>query len=135
MPTTNYVKVITFLLRIYPNLQTLYLSVYQPENYDQDLASSSMINMEGYWQGDELCSGVNLKHLRTVEIVEFGGTDIELDILRRLFESASILEKMNIRYSSFVKQNAEKLTTIHEKMSLFYKVSSSATISLAYHDR
>ncbi|PIA37607.1 hypothetical protein AQUCO_03000280v1, partial [Aquilegia coerulea] len=33
IPTENFVKVIPFLLRIYPNLKRLYISVYEPENY------------------------------------------------------------------------------------------------------
>ncbi|KAF5199545.1 hypothetical protein FRX31_010869 [Thalictrum thalictroides] len=76
MLTKNYAKVITFLLRIYPNLQTLYLSFYEAENYEKYLASSSMVNMEVYWQAGELCPRVHLKHLRSVEIIEFEGTDI-----------------------------------------------------------
>ncbi|KAF5182225.1 hypothetical protein FRX31_028190 [Thalictrum thalictroides] len=86
--------------------------------------------MEQYLHSNKFSSGDNLKHLRSVEIEDFGGSESQQDIVRHLLESASILEKMDIRYSNDINHNAEKLTKIDEKLLLFHEVSSNAEIVL-----
>ncbi|KAL5731823.1 hypothetical protein ACHQM5_004516 [Ranunculus cassubicifolius] len=75
-PTTSDVQVITFLLGIYPNLQTLAIYV---EHED-------VINLEEDTQAQSLSRGSILKHLKIVGIRDFGGSECEMNLLKYLLE-------------------------------------------------
>ncbi|KAF9590683.1 hypothetical protein IFM89_036175 [Coptis chinensis] len=72
-PDKKPVEVVMFLLRRYPNLQTLCISIKTP-------SLTSMGNMGGQIPLEELNSQSMLKCLRKVEIKYFGGSGSELDL-------------------------------------------------------
>ncbi|PIA41545.1 hypothetical protein AQUCO_02200167v1 [Aquilegia coerulea] len=122
--TKNHVRVITFLLKSYPNLQTLSISVKEIITRYLDV-----YNMERYLPSQELSAGGVLNHLKTVTINSFGGSKCELDLMRYLLGNATALEEMKIIYSGKLKEDLVKQTVVRDKCSVITKVSPSAVIS------
>ncbi|PIA44650.1 hypothetical protein AQUCO_01700328v1 [Aquilegia coerulea] len=119
--TKNQLQVMTFLLRSYPKLQSLYISFFE----DDGNKSLEMFSMEGNWQYKELSTVDILKHLRTIEMVNLQGTESELDLVRYMLENANILEVMSI---ICVENNVETLARISKKLLTFARVSPNAKI-------
>ncbi|KAF9603197.1 hypothetical protein IFM89_034530 [Coptis chinensis] len=87
-PTETQLQVMAFLLQSYPNLQTLSLWVHY--------AITNSPTMERYCLSKNLSAKGILKHLKTVKIHGFDGTEAELDVVRYFLESADKLENMDI---------------------------------------
>ncbi|KAL5710622.1 hypothetical protein ACHQM5_021163 [Ranunculus cassubicifolius] len=121
MPTKSHVEVIACLLKTSPNLQTLGIRIEE-----ENPTYSDIIHMQGYWQLNELSIAECLKHLRHVELIDFGGRETEMVIVRRLLESARVLKKIDISYPSEIEKDARMM--ISEKLSSFKRVSPHATI-------
>ncbi|KAL5730987.1 hypothetical protein ACHQM5_003756 [Ranunculus cassubicifolius] len=120
MSSKGHIGVIAWLLSTSPNLQVLDITI-EVEN----TISSDIIHMEGFWQLNKLSICTSLKHLKSVDIKNFVGRENEMEIVRRLLESACILEKMNIFYAVDKSKDAEKRTKINES---FKRVSPYATM-------
>ncbi|PIA27211.1 hypothetical protein AQUCO_08200020v1 [Aquilegia coerulea] len=100
--TDNHVSVIKFLLKSCPNLQTL--SICVQEKSTQTL---EMLSMEGYFPVQELSTDeCILKHLMTVEISSYEGSESELDLMTFLRMNANVLKDINIiSYSEQFKED------------------------------
>ncbi|KAF9590071.1 hypothetical protein IFM89_030383 [Coptis chinensis] len=131
-PSKEQVQVVILLLRNYPNLKHLRISVKEP---------TRRLNLHELWQGqaeeggqlEEGSSMDILDHLKTVDVESFGGSKIELDLVRYLLKNANILEKLNIIYSgkNGKKDDVSRRSRINEEISSFTKASLSAEISFS----
>ncbi|KAL5731372.1 hypothetical protein ACHQM5_004106 [Ranunculus cassubicifolius] len=127
-PTKSHIEVIACLLRTSPNLQTLGIR-FEAEN----LTSSNIIHMHGYWELNELPEC--LKHLKSAKLIDFGGRECEMDIVRRLLRLARNLEEVHIFYACEVGTDAVKRMKISEKLSSFRRVSPHATIIFSMQEQ
>ncbi|PIA41544.1 hypothetical protein AQUCO_02200166v1 [Aquilegia coerulea] len=114
--TKDYVCAVKVLLESYPNLQTLAISV-EGRNTTEYVPSQELSATDG-----------NLKHLKTVAISSFEGSESELDLVRYILGNANAMEEMNIIYSNEFKKDVAKQTVVRDKCSKFAKVSPSAVI-------
>lgn len=121
--TENQVQASISLLRSYPNLQTLRISLSQG-----DSSSANMLNMKECWLSDGLPTKDILKQLKAVEIDSFQGNENELALVRYLIVSASTLEKMNIKLSVDCRKNLENRIRISEMLLTYARASTNAAI-------
>ncbi|KAF5201776.1 Fbd-associated f-box protein [Thalictrum thalictroides] len=124
-PTKNQVEVITFLLRSYPNLQTLHISIKVQCGYND-----YTFNMEEYWKTQELNTDGMLKQLRSVEIESFEGSEFELALVSSLLQNADVMEKMDILLSKKYQNDAASSLSIKEKIKMIASVSPNAAVSV-----
>ncbi|KAF5187795.1 hypothetical protein FRX31_022613 [Thalictrum thalictroides] len=122
---------VAFLLRSCPNIQEL--SIKYPWHKTLPL---EMACMEKYWKSNEFFAGDLLKHLRTVSIAFFQGSESEVDIVRFLLHNASNLEKMNIfLFDPEEDQNLETRMMICQDLLNIPKVSPQAKVHIFSRDR
>ncbi|PIA41527.1 hypothetical protein AQUCO_02200153v1 [Aquilegia coerulea] len=116
-----------FLLRSYPNLQTLTVFI---QTQDENAFVWTFFNMEEYWKTQELNTDGMLKQLRRVEFIKsFGGSEFELDLVRFLLGNANVMEEINIIFSELNLYDAEKSSNLIETIEMFARVSPRAAIS------
>ncbi|KAF5189725.1 hypothetical protein FRX31_020692 [Thalictrum thalictroides] len=127
-PTKNHVQVLMFLLRSYPNLQTLTVFI---EMQDENPFISCLLNMEESWKTQELNTDGMLQQLRRAECKSFGGSEFELDLVRFLLEHADVMEEMNINLSQRIQTDAAKSSNLKETIQMFARVSPHAAISFS----
>ncbi|PIA60582.1 hypothetical protein AQUCO_00300225v1 [Aquilegia coerulea] len=127
-----HIQVIKLLLRSYPHLETLVITV-EREEYDWHLEASTSMNltgMEDHSQLKKLAPGDTLDRLRMLEVREFEGSDSEIELVRYLLENANFLEKMNLS-KAHNQQSAESQMKESEMMLAFAKVAPRVKISLS----
>ncbi|KAL5702535.1 hypothetical protein ACHQM5_027745 [Ranunculus cassubicifolius] len=89
-----HVQVIKLLLRIYPNVQTLKISVDNPL---ADISAFSKTgDMEETWQLKEMSHENVFNCLGTVEFLNFRGNEYDLDLLKFVVENAKFLKNLII---------------------------------------
>ncbi|KAF9605453.1 hypothetical protein IFM89_017472 [Coptis chinensis] len=123
-PTRNQVHVITLLLRSYPNLQTLRLSV------EREQLNASMFDLEEHCEIQELRDDGILKELKIVEFEYFEGSESELNLVRYLLENANVLEDLNIIFSKQDQIEATHRIDITEKMQTLTRASPYVAVSI-----
>ncbi|KAF9590667.1 hypothetical protein IFM89_036159 [Coptis chinensis] len=123
-PDKKPIEVVMFLLRRYPNLQTLCISI-------KTLSLTSMGNVGGQILLEELNSQSMLKCLRKVEIKYFGGSGSELDLVRFLLGNGSVMKEMDITYSRHKRADKATRTFLNDMVLAFTKVSPDVAISFS----
>ncbi|KAL5712807.1 hypothetical protein ACHQM5_014939 [Ranunculus cassubicifolius] len=122
--TNNHVRVISFLLSRCLNLQTLQIYVTQGQ-----LTSKKSLELEQYQHLNPSSNEDILKQLKSIVFYYFQGSESELDLAKYLLANAIVLEKLEVRYSSKVRSNAEACVKSGEKLSSFTRVSPDAVLS------
>ncbi|KAL5731067.1 hypothetical protein ACHQM5_003828 [Ranunculus cassubicifolius] len=120
--TKKQVDATTLLLRKFPNLQILRLRLY--EGYCN---SSNMLEMKEYYHSKAFVQDV-LKHLKRVEIELFHGSENGLDLVRYILETAYSLEKMNIKFVEYLRDQLQDRMRLCQKLLTFTRVSPTAAI-------
>ncbi|KAL5703844.1 hypothetical protein ACHQM5_022347 [Ranunculus cassubicifolius] len=124
--TKHQLKVMTLLLRSYPNLQKLCVSFRE-----EDVTTPDMICMDENWQSKDLPSGDVLKHLTTVRIDDIRGSESEVDFVTYLLENAIILEEMKILFLRRKEITVETQMRVCQKLLTVARVSTRARIFLS----
>ncbi|PIA58183.1 hypothetical protein AQUCO_00500246v1 [Aquilegia coerulea] len=122
--TENQVCAITLLLRSYPNLQDLSISL------NQDCTSLNMLNMEEYWQSTLLSTKDILKHLKTFDVELFQVSTNALDIMRYVLASARALEEMRVKVLEPLVNVEKDRMKLSEKLLTFPRASIRSAIYL-----
>ncbi|KAL5712801.1 hypothetical protein ACHQM5_014934 [Ranunculus cassubicifolius] len=118
------IQLITFLLSNSPKLQTVEIHLIQEQSM-----SRKVLNVEQFQETKHLSKGHILNQLRSVVIYDFEGSERELLLVKFLLRNATILEKLDIRYSSHMNWDSEACTKTSEKLLSFPKVSVNSTLS------
>ncbi|KAL5728918.1 hypothetical protein ACHQM5_001941 [Ranunculus cassubicifolius] len=124
-PANSQFEVITFLLGICPNLQSLEIILREhkpPEN---------VLDQEEDMQSQVLSTEGILKHLKTFEFRDFGGTGSELKLVKYVLENATIMEKVDIVFSLEMEKDLKTQVSIREMIVAYPKISSNAIISFS----
>ncbi|KAL5712071.1 hypothetical protein ACHQM5_014277 [Ranunculus cassubicifolius] len=128
-PTSVHFQVITHLLGSYRNLQNVHICVVDLEERAIFLETD---DVEESCKLKELPLGDVLNCLKIVKIVDFKGSQIELELVRYLFKNAKYLEKLDISYiKSRAQPNAAEQKRINEVLSTFTRVSPSVSVTLS----
>ncbi|KAL5730416.1 hypothetical protein ACHQM5_003238 [Ranunculus cassubicifolius] len=125
-PTKHQLKVITLLLRSYPNLQKLCVCFYE-----EDYTIPDLICMDENWLSKDFPSGDVLKHLTTVEFDCIRGSESEVEFVSYLLENAIVLEEMKISFLPREEITLETQMRVCQKLLTVARVSTRARIFLS----
>lgn len=117
-PTETQVQVAILLLRSYPNLKHLHLSMKAQETSVVQLHSGVDWQLLGMYMEEPLTK------LKIMNVEGFKGSEVELNFLKFLLENAETLEKGKILFhcQGF---DAVSLVSINEKIAVWTKASSA----------
>ncbi|KAL5732050.1 hypothetical protein ACHQM5_004710 [Ranunculus cassubicifolius] len=143
----NQVNLLSFIVRRFPNLHTLI--IHKEEAHSSKKVKkkegrllgevpggdalkhlSNKVENEDGWLLGEGPGGDALKHVKKIGIYSFGGSEAEVNLVRYLFDKASVLERMDIHYSPC---SDDKYKMISTQLMSFGKSSPNISIIKQYN--
>ncbi|KAL5728917.1 hypothetical protein ACHQM5_001941 [Ranunculus cassubicifolius] len=91
----------------------------------------NVLDQEEDMQSQVLSTEGILKHLKTFEFRDFGGTGSELKLVKYVLENATIMEKVDIVFSLEMEKDLKTQVSIREMIVAYPKISSNAIISFS----